>query len=211
MFGNVANSFGSISGRSGVSVFCIDPGETTGWAWACVGYKELASVSSGGLDWKGLYSGLSRVVHGERRFACGEVEVYRGPMSASSVAGQVAQQEAHASVEIACMIEVHSRLSKVVSGGRIGQVTDVVIEDFILRERTKSRNLLSPVRLTAGIVQEVLRSPIQMGLTIQSPSDAKGTVTDERLKALGLWQVGQIHARDACRHLALFLRRLIAE
>lgn len=119
--------------------------------------------------------------------------------------------EAQHVLDLAIEIMQRHELSSKVSGGRVSQVTDLVIEDFILRERTKQRNLLAPVRLTAGLVQEVLRSDKLIGITLQSASDAKSVVTDERLKALGLWQVGQQHARDAIRHLALFLRRLTVE
>jgi hypothetical protein len=112
-------------------------------------------------------------------------------------------------VELWIEIEQRSEQSASLTRGKVKQVTDLVIEDFILRERTKDRNLLAPVRLSAGLVQEVLRSQQLIGLTYQSASDAKSVVTDDRLRALGLWIRGQQHARDACRHLALFLRKIV--
>lgn len=42
---------------------------------------------------------------------------------------------------------------------------------------------------------------------LQRPSDAKTTVTDDLLHALDWWHVGSDHARDALRHLALYLMR----
>lgn len=204
MFGACAGRLGSGSGTKGLSVFCIDPGETTGWAWALVSYQELRSVGSGDLLWPDLVGRLQRT----ERFQAGEESVYRGPLSASSPAAQVAQSEAMTCLGVGIQLEQLHLTSARVSRGSVGWVTDVVIEDFILRQGTKDRSLLSPVRLTAGIVQEVLRSEKLIGLTILSASDSKSTITDDRLRRLGLWIVGQQHARDACRLLMLFLRGL---
>jgi hypothetical protein len=41
----------------------------------------------------------------------------------------------------------------------------------------------------------------------QTPSLAKTTVTDKRLKKLGLWVPGRDHERDALRHLVLYMRQ----
>jgi len=204
MFGSTSNRYGSVAGPKGLSVLALDPGETTGWAWAVVSYRELGFVWDGSWAWSELFA---RVIDGGR-LESGQMEVYRGPMSASSNAVKTLQQEAHFAREIGGLVnDLHLR-SKARSGGKICQVTDLVIEDFVLREQTKSRNLLAPVRLTAAIAQEVFTDQKLIGISIQSPSDAKSAVTDERLKALGLYVRGQQHARDALRHLALFLRRL---
>lgn len=207
MFGACAGRTGSVCGPKGLSVFAVDPGETTGWAWAVVAYKELELVRSGDLAWSVLFGRLLS----SGRFDSGQEAIYRGPFSASSAGAALIMNEAQTA--LALYIEIlglHER-SAALTGGSVKQVTDLVIEDFVLRERTKARNLLAPVRLTAALVQEVLRDSKQMGITLQSPSDAKSVVTDDRLRALGLWQVGQVHARDACRHLALFLRKLTVE
>jgi len=119
--------------------------------------------------------------------------------------------EAKAAQELWIEVLMKSEATRAATNGKVNWVTDLVIEDFILRERTKQRNLLSPVRLTAGLLQECLNWDRLCGLTLQSSSDAKSVVTDERLKQLGLWQAGQQHARDACRHLALFLRKLTVD
>ena len=204
MFGACAGRLGSGAGPQGVSVFCVDPGETTGWAWACVAYSELRRVAFGDLLWSDLFGRLRR----SERFSCGQEEVYRGPLSASSPAAGVAQSEAFTAMSLGVTLDQLHLTSRRVSNGSVGWVTDIVIEDFILRERTKDRSLLSPVRLTSAIVQEVLRSEKLIGLTLISSSDSKSAITDDRLRALGLWIVGKQHARDACRLLALFLRKL---
>jgi hypothetical protein len=87
----------------------------------------------------------------------------------------------------------------------------VVVEDFILRaeRKEKSRELLSPVRITAKLETYLWRNGRRMFL--QQPSQAKTTCTDERL---GLWGCKvddgmPDHARDADRHAVLFARRCL--
>lgn len=82
----------------------------------------------------------------------------------------------------------------------------VIVEDFILRQRTQSRDLLSPVRIGARLADRL--HVASMGEPIwQQPSDAKSIVTDKRMKAWDIWQPGQPHACDAIRHLLLWLRK----
>lgn len=46
------------------------------------------------------------------------------------------------------------------------------------------------------------------GVTMQTPADAKAFVTNDRIRSLGWWERGQSdHARDAARHVLLFLAR----
>lgn len=85
----------------------------------------------------------------------------------------------------------------------------VVVEDFILRtdRREKSRELLSPVRITANLRHHLWR--LGRTMILQQPSMAKTTVTDERLKLWGCYSAvgGLRHARDADRHALTFIRR----
>ncbi len=85
----------------------------------------------------------------------------------------------------------------------------VVIEDFILRERSMSRELLSPVRLTAALELLIDDSGMEFDLQRQTPAEAMQTATDDRLKKWGLYQRagGMQHARDADRHSVTFLRK----
>lgn len=84
----------------------------------------------------------------------------------------------------------------------------VVIEDFILRPARKesSRNLLSPVRITAKLEHHLWMRDREM--ILQQPSLAK-RLDDERLKALNVYtrEGGMQHARDADRHVLMFMRR----
>lgn len=86
----------------------------------------------------------------------------------------------------------------------------IVVEDFILRagRQEKSRDLLSPVRITAKIEHHLWLSERKMHL--QQPSLAK-RLNNERLKAMNVYtsKGGMQHARDADRHVLMFLRRCL--
>lgn len=85
----------------------------------------------------------------------------------------------------------------------------VLMEDFILRMYSKGRELLAPVRLNA-MMDYGLRRTLHVDFSHrQQPSEAKSTVTDERLKLWGFYQRegGLEHARDADRHAITFLRK----
>lgn len=90
----------------------------------------------------------------------------------------------------------------------------VVCENFTLRTYKQSRELLSPVRVTAKIdfaMHHGMEGIIPSGrrIWLQEPSMAKKTATDERLRDWGLYrrEGGEEHARDATRHAITFLRR----
>lgn len=96
-----------------------------------------------------------------------------------------------------------------------GGAVHVAIEDFIIRRVDSSRDFLSPVRITAGIMQELYRH-LQVDdpfvrLWFQSPSSAKGTCTDDRMDKWGyhIKTKKDRHSRDADRHAVLLLRRMI--
>lgn len=90
--------------------------------------------------------------------------------------------------------------------------TALVIEDFIIRKMNTTREFLAPVRVTAGIVQEIYHeAPSLVGkIAYQTPADAKSVCTDERMDRWGYQIETQKdrHSRDADRHGILFLRRL---
>jgi len=86
----------------------------------------------------------------------------------------------------------------------------VVLEDFILRlpAGSSGRDGLAPVRVTAMFLAMLGRDWFDDGSVVfQSASDAKGVITDARLKNEGLWIRGQEHARDAMRHWLLYQRK----
>lgn len=89
----------------------------------------------------------------------------------------------------------------------------VAIEDFIIRQQNAARDFLSPVRITAGIMQEIYKSGQRVGVLFQTPADAKQTCKDERLDLWGFPIKTQKdrHSRDADRHAILLLRKFMAD
>lgn len=84
----------------------------------------------------------------------------------------------------------------------------VVLEDFILRSSVKTRDLLSPVRINAAISYGLHSGGwVGVAVELQTATDAKGVLTDARLRRKGLWVPGKDHANDAIRHMLLYLRR----
>lgn len=86
-----------------------------------------------------------------------------------------------------------------------------VYEDFILyggKGHSSDRSGLAAVRV-ASLVQGRLMDKKILWVP-QSASDAKSTVTNERLKRWDLWTRGMEHGRDATRHAGLWVRRALA-
>jgi hypothetical protein len=164
-----------------LKIMCFDPGDTTGWVFAHVDHRLFER-------------GMSVVA----MLKCSVV--HHGQIGLERESGQALYR----AERYACN-RVMNKL--VVADGKWG-LDFVVIEDFVLRERTQKRNLLSPVRLTAGMHNDIDDSDLRVMLHIQSPSD-KSDVTDEELDEANCWFKGEQHARDAARHLILFMRRLI--
>ena len=83
----------------------------------------------------------------------------------------------------------------------------IVIEDFVIRSNIRSREFLSPVRITEKVDWALWKA--KRSWFRQTPADAKTTATDARLREWGMYDsVGSLgHARDADRHAITFLRR----
>lgn len=86
----------------------------------------------------------------------------------------------------------------------------VAMEDFIVRQPNKTREFLAPVRIAAAVAQEVYRHP-NVKIIYQTPADAKGICTNERMDKWGFEIKTQKdrHSRDADRHAILCLRRIM--
>jgi hypothetical protein len=84
----------------------------------------------------------------------------------------------------------------------------ILIEDFILRKLLASRELLSPVRITAKLEYAAFIGGFSSRVFKQLGAEAMNTVTDERLKSWGFYQRtgGLEHARDADRHALTWLQ-----
>ena len=170
----------------GVSIFAVDPGTGTGWAWTCLGFRELGRYGAEGA--------LGRVV-GSERFRYGEI---------NSRAGDIETAQDCLMRAVVC-----SQTGKRVSGGRVPYLTHLVIEGFSFREKTKSRHMLTPIRVGAAmeafmVGQNDLR---YTEVSYQMPSEMSN-VTDERQERWGLWFPGNKDANVAIKHLIVKLRRL---
>ena len=87
--------------------------------------------------------------------------------------------------------------------------THLAIEDFIIRERTTDRSLLSPVRITSGVLAILEeREGIRVFPHFNQASNGKIGVPDPALKKLGFYEPGQGHSNDAARHAILVLRKM---
>lgn len=105
---------------------------------------------------------------------------------------------------------VSSALDRFVWGTEAGVV---VIEDFRLRPGGIGGTQwsgLSPVWVGAWIEALLWNEGWTGVVAKQMPAAAKSVMTDQKLKAMGLWKVGSVHVRDAIRHAALFQRKAAA-
>jgi hypothetical protein len=83
-----------------------------------------------------------------------------------------------------------------------------ILESFTIRMLNPTPEYCSPIRITAGFDAKA-RDAGWPDTYRQTPSDAKTTCTNERLKKWGFYisKGGLGHARDADRHALLMLRR----
>lgn len=194
----------SVASGRGCSVFAVDPGETTGWAWACIGWNEVGDY--------GVHESLRRALKDRGGYQLGDSRVLWGQVICgySGDIDLIGKEEWQAAETLVSTMEMCGEMGSRRSGGAVPRITHVVIEDFILRERTQTRDLLSPVRITAALYVLLCQHSWKMKVVLQSASD-KSVINDDRLRRLGLWATGQQHARDANRHLTLWLRKNAAD
>lgn len=170
-----------------LAIIGVDPGVTTGVAVATLQRKEIGSLAD-------VFVEMGQLSYG---FSGNGFDIIE---SASAEEG-----EAKVAAEIAQLVR-----TAVLHGSRVV----LVIEDFVVRRFDSSREFLSPVRITARIQQELFNDTICQGVTVamQSPSDAKQTCTDERMKKWGIQPKTHKdrHGLDAARHCVLFIRKLMA-
>lgn len=170
-----------------LAIIGVDPGVTTGVAIATLQRKEIGSLAD-------VFVEMGQLSYG---FSGNGFDIIE---SASAEEG-----EAKVATEIAQLVR-----TAVLHGSRVV----LVIENFVVRRFDSSREFLSPVRITARIQQELFNDTICQGVTVamQSPSDAKQTCTDERMKKWGIQPKTHKdrHGLDAARHCVLFIRKLMA-
>jgi hypothetical protein len=132
-------------------MLCLDPGETSGWAYfrgtELVSSGQIRTVNDGKIDWDALTE----------------------------------------------LLDNHL-------------IARLVCEDYRIYEHKLTRHTFSPVltlRLIGGI--EYYANINELPITYQMAAQAKGFVTDAKLKTWGLYQEGMRHSRDAIRHGIYYL------
>lgn len=88
----------------------------------------------------------------------------------------------------------------------VGHDGIVVVERYTISKSTLEKSRQSWSLEVIGTVK-FLANRHGVELVMQQPSDAKSFVPDSRLRDVGWYVRGQDHARDALRHLLLFLTR----
>lgn len=167
-----------------VVIFGIDPGVTTGISILAFPWGSAAPMPQDVPLW-----GSAQISYGGSGNIHDLIDNEDGPFPEQDIAKGIGYQIDRLSI----FNQVH-----------------VVIEDFIIRRVDTSRDFLSPVRITAGILQEIYDLD-NVTVHFQSPSDAKGTCTDERMDKWGYTIETQKdrHSRDADRHAVLLLRKMM--
>ncbi|WGH20841.1 RuvC-like resolvase [Gordonia phage Commandaria] len=177
--------------QRGLSVVAFDPGGTTGWSIMNIDPRKIVDKTVRPHEM------VTQWIHGEIDCGARSGQVGNSVIADGYDLGMTETGEAAG-------VFLMERLIRL--GGGVPR-TAVVIEDFILRTQTQKRDALSPVRLTAALDQLLWEARMAPTPTKQQPSEAKTTVTDERLKQWGFWDSGSRHARDADRHALLFIRK----
>ena len=129
----------------------------------------------------------------------GGLGAFLGAETLSMASGQLTGNEDSQTLEAIDLID---------AGVQRGEVDYIVIliEDFILRQKRKDRDLLSPVRVTAKL-ELANRLYWDFPVLKQQPSLAKSSMTNSRLKKYKLYRPGKPHANDAIRHNVTLIRR----
>lgn len=85
-------------------------------------------------------------------------------------------------------------------------IDTLVIERYTISERTTKYSRQSDALELTGAMKYVAQSG-NVPVIMQQPAEAKRIFTDERLRQFGWWARGEEHARDALRHLGLYLAK----
>lgn len=170
----------------GISIVGLDPGETTGFCWLCISHNEIKQVDGN------LFRAASLAADNQRLI----LEQIKG------------SDEYDSAMDIQSWIQIAIGETKRKTHSALETVTEIVIEDFILRERSKKRDLLTPVRIIAMTGILLYNKQMIDRVTYQQPSAAKSVITNARLSVAGLYVPARPHAMDALRHCLLRLRVL---
>lgn len=187
----------------------VDPGGVSG---LCVAYVDLERLRAGGASWEAVEEWSAVNVHGSDNEQLDRIlEAYQ-EMCDRVLGLNGLALEKREGLSSAGRVEFMQKRSR-----SWRQMVSVGCEDFVVRQFNASRDFLKPVRLTAALERRWFEDGLGepgAGLSRvfrQSPGDAMGAVTNDRLKAWGFWtkgRDGEDHARDATRHMLLHVRKI---
>lgn len=102
--------------------------------------------------------------------------------------------------------EHHKELWDFLLKGTVGASGDhtIVCESFEFRQNRQRDNINLMSREYIGVVK-LFQQQYGTPVVFQTAGVAKPFVTDEKLKAMGLYQKGSKHERDATRHLIYYM------
>lgn len=178
------------------AVMAFDPGGTTGEAFGFFNAGRIAEPSTGAV--------LRRAVR-KRRLVVNQFGDKLDP-------DLLAKEAAHGAYIFRRWVEFTAEAN--MAGIAIPDI-HLVIEDFQLNRAVAD---LAPVKVTwaaLGLLREASGTWASMSLRpegklhFQPPSTAMTYATNERLRSWGLWKVGAEHGRDAARHLALRVSKIL--
>lgn len=99
--------------------------------------------------------------------------------------------------------EHHKRLFSFLEDQHIHQ-TVVVCESFEFRQNRQRDNINLMSREYIGVTK-LFGQERNVPVVFQTAGAAKAFVTDQKIKAMGLWAPGYKHAMDAMRHLITYM------
>jgi hypothetical protein len=187
-----------INGQSAaLSVFSVDPGDSSGWCWILISKKEYLKY--------GLKGSLERAKAHELPAGNGPTggtwrRFQQGTVSCNNAVGGVREL---IGIMAVCSLHAYHIAPNIKNDEMI-----CLIEDFTLRKMSSDKSLLSPVVIGSMLQMACNYSSLNVGIKRFSSSDAKTTNTDARLKGLGMYEAHSRHSRDAIRHMILFLKKI---
>lgn len=179
-------------------VFAVDPGVTTGWSALKVPVARLRGTgATRTLPW-------CRWRHGE---------IQRSGTLGTGHMAQAIEDSRHASHILTQAGRIYKEMvyepdEEGLYNGWESDEFVFVLESFSLRMLSMDTNLLAPVRVLDRLLDRMWLQGSQLPVFFQTPSDAKNSCSDTRLRRWNMYDKGSgPHARDADRHAILFLRR----
>lgn len=179
-------------------IFALDPGVTSGWS--------ALGVPVALIPEQGVARTLARCWwrHGE---------IYRGSGSnghreSNGYHDLLGSQDYGDSKHVGLVLEVANLIYSEWVNEENEDEFVFVNERFDLRMLSSDPSLLAPVRVNAIMRDRLTVGGASSFMFMQSASDAKNVVTDQRLRMWCMYdRHSGVHARDADRHGILFLRR----